>query len=93
MAGLAAFVRLIPRRQPLPPLIPPILIRQLLKVGIGAALAAPLPMLKNIQSPDANDEPVLLISVTGEHAAPSRLEFIRSGVPTLFKTPADVKLS
>jgi hypothetical protein len=60
---------------------------------MGAALAAPFPMLKNIQSPDVDDELVLSISVTGEHATPLRVEFMRRGVPTLFKTPADVKLS
>jgi hypothetical protein len=54
----------------------------MLVVGMGAALAALFPMLKNIQSPDVDDELVLLISVTGEHAAPSRVEFMRRGVPT-----------
>src|ERR1700676_2644969 len=93
MAGLAALVRLIPSRQPLLPLTASTLLRQLLVVGMGAAFAAAFPMLKNIQSPDAADEPVLLISVTGEHAAPSEVEFMRRGVPTLFKTPAGVKLS
>ena len=90
---MAAFVTLIPIRQPLPPVLALTPLRQLLVVGIGEAFAAKFPMLKNIQSPDADEEPVLLISVTGEHAAPSAVEFIRSGVPMLFKTPAEVKLS
>jgi hypothetical protein len=93
IAGLAAFVRLIPIMQPLLPFVALTLARQLLVGGMGAALAAKPPMLKNIHSPDADDEPVLLISVTGEHAAPSLVEFMSRGVPTLFKTPADVKLS
>jgi hypothetical protein len=92
MAGFAAFVTLIPIRQPLPPVLALTPVRQLLVVGIGEALAAKFPMLKNIQSPDADEEPVLSISVTGEHDV-LLIEFIRRGVPTLFKTPAEVKLS
>jgi hypothetical protein len=60
---------------------------------MGAALAAEFPMLKNIQSPDAGEEPVLLNSVIGEHTALFEVEFISSGVPTLFKTPPELKLS
>src|SRR5882757_4768879 len=93
MPGLAAFVRLIPIRHPLPPLVGSTLSRQLLVAGMGAALAALFPMLKNIQSPDADEEPVLLISVIGEHAPLFAVEAIGRGVPTLFKTPAGVKLS
>src|SRR5579872_1968493 len=93
MAGLAAFAILIPSMQPRPPLKGSTLFRQLLVVGIGAAFAAPFPMLKNIQSPDADEDPVLLISVIGEHTGLSRVEFIRRGVPTLFKTPVGLKLS
>jgi hypothetical protein len=59
---------------------------------MGATFAAPLPMLKNIQSPKTDEEPVLLTSVIGEHA-PSKTEFIRRGVPTLFRTPVGEKLS
>src|SRR5579872_889000 len=93
MAGLAAFVRFMPTMQPLWPLVALTLLRQLLFVGMGAVFAAKLPMLKNIQSPAAGDPFVLLISVIREHAAPSLVEFMRRGVPTLFKTPAGVKLS
>jgi hypothetical protein len=95
MAGLVAFVRLIAMMQPLPPLVKSLLLRQLLVMGIGATFAAPFPMLKNIQSPDPGERLVLLNSVTGEHARVGlfAVEFIGSGVPTLFKTPAEVKLS
>ena len=93
IAGLVALVRLIPNMQPLPPFVASTLFRQLLFVGMGAALAAEFPMLKNIQSPDAGEELVLLNSVIGEHAALFEVEFISRGVPTLFKTPAEVKLS
>lgn len=93
MAGLVALVKLIPTRQPLLPVVPSTLIRQLLVGGMGEEFAAVFPMLKNIQSPDADEDPVLLISVIGEHTPPSLPEFMTSGVPTLFKTPAEVKLS
>ena len=93
MRGLVALVRLIPSMQPLPPFVASTLVRQLLFVGMGAAFAAKFPMLKNIQSPDEGEELVLFNSVTGEHTALFPVEFISRGVPTLFKTPAEVKLS
>ena len=58
---------------------------------MGAAFAAAVPMLKNIQSPDAGEELVLLNSVTGEQAPLFAVEFISRGVPTLFNTPVEVK--